>query len=100
MDLLKICRNTSAKLLVHKMTDGINSQKLNPHNRFLANFVKFKALENFALYGIVQDYWPNFTKNDKERLLHCINFLTDIHVFIFGRKFELIPISSLDLNEF
>ena len=83
------------------MADGINSQKLNPHNnRFLTNFVKFKALENFALYGIVQDYWPNFTKNDKERLLHCYIVLIFLHVFILGRKFELIPISSLDLNEF
>ena len=33
------------------MADSINSQKLNPQNRFLGKFAKYTALENFALYG-------------------------------------------------
>ena len=36
------------------MADWIDSQKLNPQNRFLGKFVKFTALENFVLYGTYQ----------------------------------------------
>ena len=42
---------------------------------------------------MVQGLWPNFVKNEKERILHFYNFfLIHIHVVMLCRKFELIPI--------
>ena len=49
------------------MADGINSQKLNPQNRFLDKFAKFTALENFALYCNNNNNKNNVKGREEER---------------------------------
>ena len=42
---------------------------------------------------IVQGFWPNFAKNEKDRIHHFNNFfLIHIHVLMLHKNFELILI--------